>query len=229
MVINGSLVGQSVLLLLLLMSSVSWAIIVLKSLEFSRILTSNQAFSQIFQTETRLDRIYSATEEYGTSSFAHLYRSAYQEISQLRKRLLGETEAVVVNTEMQTYIKDRLERVLQKTFNQQLALTESRLSVLASISSAAPFVGLFGTVLGIIDSFHSIGTSGVTSLAAVAPGISEALITTAAGLLAAIPALVAYNYFRNYSRSLSNGLRDFSLDLTNRFEWIVHEHFTVAK
>ena len=100
---------------------------------------------------------------------------------------------------------------------------ENRLNILATISSAAPFVGLFGTVLGIINSFQSIGTTGVTSLAAVAPGISEALVATAAGLLAAIPALMGYNYFRKSgSFTLTNTMRNYGMELTNRFEWIVH-------
>jgi len=113
--------------------------------------------------------------------------------------------------------------------NDQFALIEKRLNVLATISSAAPFIGLFGTVLGIIRSFQNIGTSGVTSLAAVAPGISEALIATAAGLLAAIPALMAYNHFRNSARKQANDMRDFSMELANRIEWIVHGQLTVAR
>jgi biopolymer transport protein TolQ len=118
---------------------------------------------------------------------------------------------------------------MEQCFNEQYTQIENRLNLLATISSAAPFVGLFGTVLGIIDSFQNIGTSGLTSLAAVAPGISEALIATAAGLLAAIPALIAYNLFRNQARSLGNDLRDFSRELSNRIEWILYEQFVMAR
>ena len=112
--------------------------------------------------------------------------------------------------------------MIEKTINERHTFIENRLNVLATISSAAPFIGLFGTVLGIINSFQSIGTTGVTSLASVAPGISEALVATAAGLLAAIPALMAYNYFRNQSRLLTNTMRNFGMEITNRFEWIVN-------
>ena len=118
---------------------------------------------------------------------------------------------------------------MERAFNDQYALIEKRLNVLATISSAATFIGLFGTVLGIIRSFQNIGTSGVTSLAAVAPGISEALIATAAGLLAAIPALMAYNHFRNSARKQANDMRDFSMELANRIQWIVHGQLTVAR
>jgi biopolymer transport protein TolQ len=130
---------------------------------------------------------------------------------------------------MMPHLNTRLERTMEQCFNEQYTQIENRLNLLATISSAAPFVGLFGTVLGIIDSFQNIGTSGLTSLAAVAPGISEALIATAAGLLAAIPALIAYNLFRNQARSLGNDLRDFSRELSNRIEWILYEQFVMAR
>ena len=132
-------------------------------------------------------------------------------------------------TTMMPHLNTRLERTMEQCFNEQYTQIENRLNLLATISSAAPFVGLFGTVLGIIDSFQNIGTSGLTSLAAVAPGISEALIATAAGLLAAIPALIAYNLFRNQARSLGNDLRDFSRELSNRIEWILYEQFVMAR
>ena len=120
------------------------------------------------------------------------------------------------------HISTQLQRVIEQSINEKYSFIENRLNILATISSAAPFVGLFGTVLGIINSFQSIGTTGVTSLAAVAPGISEALVATAAGLLAAIPALMGYNYFRNQARTLTNTMRNYGMELTNRFEWIVH-------
>ena len=107
---------------------------------------------------------------------------------------------------------------MERVYNQQNLLLERRLSFLAMVSSSAPYIGLFGTVLGIIDAFSDIGTTGVTSLAVVAPGISEALIATAAGLMAAIPALIAYNLFRNRLRDLNTQMKNFALDVTNRME-----------
>ena len=113
-----------------------------------------------------------------------------------------------------TYISRRLETI----YNQQNIILESRLPFLATVSSSAPFLGLLGTVLGIIDAFQNIGQMGVTSLAVVAPGISVALITTAAGLLAAIPALIAYNAYRSRIREISVDMKNFALEVTNRFE-----------
>ena len=112
--------------------------------------------------------------------------------------------------------------MLETGIEKQMSKISKGYTFLATVGSTAPFIGLFGTVLGIINSFQSIGTSGVTSLASVAPGISEALVATAAGLLAAIPALMAYNHFRNQARILTNTMRNYGMELTNRFEWIVH-------
>ena len=157
-----------------------------------------------------------------------MYRLAFEEMVRVSQRIQRNPDQTVSGS-MLPYISTQFERVMERAFNDQYALIEKRLNVLATISSAAPFIGLFGTVLGIIRSFQNIGTSGVTSLAAVAPGISEALIATAAGLLAAIPALMAYNHFRNSARKQANDMRDFSMELANRIEWIAHGQLTVAR
>ena len=188
----------------------------------------NQEFAHTFLKEPRLDQIYGLTHQFKISPIAQIFRSTYLDLMQVRKRILSESEQKPITNEILSHIKARLQRVMERSMNQQYASVELRLSILATISSSAPFVGLFGTVLGIIDSFQNIGVTGATSLASVAPGISEALVATAAGLLAAIPALIAYNYYRNYSRRLGNNMKEFSLELTNRIEWAVHEHFTIS-
>jgi biopolymer transport protein TolQ len=109
--------------------------------------------------------------------------------------------------------EDALTKLLQKQGNAQLARLEARLGILASVGAASPFIGLFGTVWGVMRSFLNIGTWGSTSLAVVAPGIAEALIATAAGLAAAIPAVVAYNYFLGNLKDESRALEEFSTDL----------------
>ena len=190
---DSNFISILVLVILLLMSSLSWAVIVLKALQFRKANKQNQEFLLIIRKET------------------------------------SRNHDQTVSGSMLPYISTQFERVMERAFNDQYTLIEKRLNVLATISSAAPFIGLFGTVLGIIRSFQNIGTSGVTSLAAVAPGISEALIATAAGLLAAIPALMAYNHFRNSARKQANDMRDFSMELANRIEWIVHGQLTVAR
>ena len=126
-------------------------------------------------------------------------------------------------------LKERMHRSMLVAFNKESELIELNLTFLATSGSTAPFIGLFGTVWGIMNSFQSIATAKNTSLAIVAPGIAEALLATALGLLAAIPALMAYNYFRNSVRKQANDMRDFSMELANRIEWIIHGQLTVAR
>jgi len=225
---DSNFISILVLVILLLMSSLSWAVIVLKALQFRKANKQNQEFLQIFRKETSLNQIKESISKFPFSTFAPMYRLAFEEMVRVSQRIQRNPDQTVSGS-MLPYISTQFERVMERAFNDQYALIEKRLNVLATISSAAPFIGLFGTVLGIIRSFQNIGTSGVTSLAAVAPGISEALIATAAGLLAAIPALMAYNHFRNSARKQANDMRDFSMELANRIEWIVHGQLTVAR
>ena len=225
---DSNFISILVLVILLLMSSLSWAVIVLKALQFRKANKQNQEFLLIFRKETSLNQIKESISKFPFSTFAPMYRLAFEEMVRVSQRIQRNPDQTVSGS-MLPYISTQFERVMERAFNDQYALIEKRLNVLATISSAAPFIGLFGTVLGIIRSFQNIGTSGVTSLAAVAPGISEALIATAAGLLAAIPALMAYNHFRNSARKQANDMRDFSMELANRIEWIVHGQLTVAR
>ena len=222
MVLGGSLIAKLILLVLALMSALSWAVIIIKALQYSNIRKENKKFYKTYLNESSLNQIKKVSSDYPYSSFASMYSSTYQEAARMSQRIQRTTPDVNENISMLPHLSQQLQRVIEQNINERFSFIESRLNILATISSAAPFIGLFGTVLGIINSFQSIGTSGVTSLAAVAPGISEALVATAAGLLAAIPAIMAYNYFRNQSRLLTNNMRNFGMELTNRFEWIVN-------
>ena len=222
MVLGGSLVAKLILLVLALMSALSWAVIIIKALQYSNIRRENKKFYQTYLNESSLNQIKKVSSDFPYSSFASMYSSTYQEAARMSQRIQRAAPDVTANFSMLPHLSQQLQRVIEQNINERFSFIESRLNILATISSAAPFIGLFGTVLGIINSFQSIGTSGVTSLAAVAPGISEALVATAAGLLAAIPAIMAYNYFRNQSRLLTNNMRNFGMELTNRFEWIVN-------
>ena len=222
MVLGGSIVAKLILLVLTLMSALSWAVIIIKALQYSSIRKENQIFYQVYLNESSLNQIKKVSSEYPYSSFASMYSASYQEAARMSQRIQRSAPSITENNSMLPHLSQQLQRVIEQRINERFALIENRLNVLATISSAAPFIGLFGTVLGIINSFQSIGTTGVTSLAAVAPGISEALVATAAGLLAAIPAIMSYNYFRNQSRLLTNNMRNFGMELTNRFEWIVN-------
>ena len=222
MVLGGSLIAKLVLLILALMSALSWAIIIIKALQYHNIRKEDQKFYQIYLNESSLNQIKKVSSEYLFSAFSFIFSATYQEAARMSQRIQRSSPDISESNSMLPYLSQQLQRVIEKAINERYSFIENRLNILATISSAAPFIGLFGTVLGIINSFQSIGTTGVTSLASVAPGISEALVATAAGLLAAIPALMAYNHFRNQARLLTNTMRNFGMELTNRFEWIVN-------
>ena len=222
MVLSGSLIAKLVLLILALMSALSWAVIIIKVFQFYNIRKEDQKFYQIYLNESSLNQIKKVSSEYLFSAFSFIFSATYQEAARMSQRIQRSSPDISESNSMLPYLSQQLQRVIEKAINERYSFLENRLNILATISSAAPFIGLFGTVLGIINSFQSIGTTGVTSLASVAPGISEALVATAAGLLAAIPALMAYNYFRNQARLLTNTMRNFGMDITNRFEWIVN-------
>ena len=222
MVLTGSLIAKLVLLILALMSALSWAVIIIKVFQFYNIRKEDQKFYQIYLNESSLNQIKKVSSEYLFSAFSFIFSATYQEAARMSQRIQRSSPDISENNSMLPYLSQQLQRVIEKAINERYSFIENRLNILATISSAAPFIGLFGTVLGIINSFQSIGTTGVTSLASVAPGISEALVATAAGLLAAIPALMAYNYFRNQARLLTNTMRNFGMEITNRFEWIVN-------
>jgi len=222
MVLGGSLIAKLVLLILALMSALSWAIIIIKALQYHNIRKEDQKFYQIYLNESSLNQIKKVSSEYHFSAFSFIFSATYQEAARMSQRIQRSSPDISESNSMLPYLSQQLQRVIEKAINERYSFIENRLNIMATISSAAPFIGLFGTVLGIINSFQSIGTTGVTSLASVAPGISEALVATAAGLLAAIPALMAYNYFRNQARLLTNTMRNFGMEVTNRFEWIVN-------
>jgi len=222
MVLGGSLIAKLVLLILALMSALSWAVIIIKALQYHNIRKEDQKFYQIYLNESSLNQIKKVSSEYLFSAFSFIFSATYQEAARMSQRIQRSSPDISESNSMLPYLSQQLQRVIEKAINERYSFIENRLNILATISSAAPFIGLFGTVLGIINSFQSIGTTGVTSLASVAPGISEALVATAAGLLAAIPALMAYNYFRNQARLLTNTMRNFGMEVTNRFEWIVN-------
>jgi biopolymer transport protein TolQ len=199
--------------ILIIMSALSWAIIVVKTLQFRQVAGENEYFLAALAKDQAMAGLYAIAQRLESSTLARLYEHGYREISAFRQR----AEKAPV-PDARERLMDALGRTLERIYNQQTQALEHRLPLLATVSSSAPYVGLFGTVLGIIGAFHDIGASGVTSLAVVAPGISEALIATAGGLATAIPALIAYNAFRNRVRDASAAMKNFALDITNRME-----------
>lgn len=208
MISHASPVVIFVLLLLIFASIVSWAIIFLKWKELNKLAAENKTFLKEFWNAKNLDEVEEKTEDFRLSPVASLFRSGLRE---LRKIPSSSQE----NREDWSVAMENVQRSLQKTSVEEVGNAEKNVPWLATIASAAPFVGLFGTVWGIMNSFHQIGVTGAASLAVVAPGISEALIATAVGLAAAIPAVVGYNFFTGQIRKLANELDGFSQDFLN--------------
>ena len=195
LIIKAGLIVKFVLLLLLSFSVFSWAIIFYKFRLLSKVEKESREFYQAFLKSKQWDSLYQSTRKLTTSPLANLFRAAYS----IEDASLNEIRSTLKKIESMEI--DRLERYL--TF-------------LATTGSTTPFIGLFGTVWGIINSFMGIGRVGAASLAVVAPGIAEALIATAAGLSAAIPAVVAYNYFLSRTRRNIIMIEDFSQELIDQ-------------
>lgn len=190
--------AKIVLLLLLLLSITTWGIIIEKGWIFWRGRLARRSFTNISWGRFDPEDLRRFLSRFPQAPIARVYHKVFQNYFALYRHSGDE---------------DALTRLLQKEGGAQLARLESRLGILASVGAASPFIGLFGTVWGVMRSFLNIGTWGSTSLAVVAPGIAEALIATAAGLAAAIPAVIFYNYFLGRLKDESRALEEFSTDL----------------
>jgi biopolymer transport protein TolQ len=201
-------VAMSVLVLLLIASLYSWFVIFGTMSTFSRATKESKRFIREFRKATRLQEISALAAKCKASPLAIVFEDVYETY----KRQTGGSGPPRNLTP--------LERSAQTAASESITNLERRLTWLATIASTSPFVGLFGTVIGVIDAFHGLGTAGAATLRAVAPGISEALITTAAGLFVAVPAVVAYNQFSARIRIFAAATDDFCRELLNSLEEI---------
>jgi biopolymer transport protein TolQ len=197
LILQAGLVVKGVLLILLFFSVVSWAIIFFKQRYFSKANKESEHFLRTYRSSRDSKMLFQATRNLMFSPIANLFRAVYTDEIQKGK---SETK-----------------RLLRRYEALESAKLEKYLNFLATTGSTTPFIGLFGTVWGIMNSFTSIGTSGAASLAVVAPGIAESLIATAAGLAAAIPAVIAYNYYLSMARRMIIDMEDFSEELLDFF------------
>ncbi len=203
-------VGKAVLALLLLFSIGSWAVMLSVSGRFRKSREATRRFMPVFRKARRLADVQSAVGPLAHSSLVGLFRAGYAEI-----------EAQIAHSEAgRQMVKslDSVERSLIRASRIETARLSRFVPFLATTAAASPFIGLFGTVWGIMGAFGNIGATGSTSITAVAPGISEALINTAAGLFAAIPALLAYNHFVSKLRAARGEMEDFTLEFLNLTE-----------
>lgn len=213
---NAGLSEQLVMAVLVLFSIGSWAIIVYKWRSLRRAYAESEVFLDTFWSSKRLDEIFQKSEAYVASPISQVFRAGYIELAKIRK--LGRERA---DEETSPGHLESVERSMRRAAATEKTALESLVSFLATTGSSAPFIGLLGTVLGIINSFQEIGLQGDASLATVAPGIGGALVATAFGLFAAIPAVVAYNYFVQRIRVLDTEMSNFSADFLN----IIKRHF----
>lgn len=210
-VLQANIIVQITFVILILMSIVSWSIILTKRKMFRLTEVYNAPFQDVFQKAQNLNSIYEVGLQYKKSSLATIFVSGYRELSRISSSQLAENESA---NEGLLGI-DNLERALNKASSNELSAMEEKLTFLATTGTVSPFIGLFGTVFGIMDAFHKIGEMGVASLAVVAPGISEALLATGVGLFAAIPASVFYNVYINKIRKMELEFNNFITDFLN--------------
>ena len=206
MVRNSGPVAFAVLIVLLAASIFSWAIMFSKWRAFTRARKESQGFLRVFRKSGRLSEIAAVAEQFQPSPLVTVFTEINDEYQrQSGGRGMPRNPAA-------------LERAAQTASSEALTAMEQRMTWLATIAAISPFIGLLGTVMGIIDAFHGLGTAGAATLRAVAPGISEALITTAAGLVVAIPAVVGYNQLTAQLREFAARMDDFGRELLNAIE-----------
>ena len=216
---NASLVVKFVLLLLLFFSVMSWAIIIIKIRYIRKAFKESDIFVDYFWKSRDLASAFSKAKQLGGSPVARIFRIGYAE---LRKLSTGSTTGDgPVAEERAPSLRhgfsgtDNVKRALRRAINTEMTRVTQMVPFLATTGNTTPFIGLFGTVWGIMGSFHGIGQRGSASLAVVAPGISEALVATAAGLAVAIPAVIAFNHFMQKIRVIESELHSFSADFLN--------------
>lgn len=200
-------IGLVVLLLLLGFSLVSWAIIFYKWWSLRKAQKASANFIDLFWKVRRFDEVFERSKRLEDSPLSRVFQSGYQEWMKVNK-----TENAESASSVSTHGVENVEHALRRASTSEMNELEKMVPFLATVGSTSPFIGLFGTVVGIMNSFHEIGSQGSASLATVAPGIAEALVATAAGLLAAIPAVMAYNYFSVRLRSIGSEMDTFSSD-----------------
>jgi biopolymer transport protein TolQ len=206
MLSNTGAVAKLVLLVLLAFSLISWSIILTKWSLLRRARTQSGRFVRAFRKAQRLQDIAAVADQFKPSPLVGVFEGGYEEYRRQAAAAGGLRSVVSIQRGMQIGASEEITRL------------ERNVPWLAITAAVTPFVGLFGTVWGIIDAFHGLGTAGAATLRAVAPGISEALITTAAGLAAAIPAVIAYNLIGASIREFASRSDDFALEVLNAVE-----------
>jgi biopolymer transport protein TolQ len=213
LVLEGGIIEQTVLAALLLFSAVSWGIIVFKLVQLNRARKQTTSFLEVFRKSTRFSEVQSVCASLAASPLVGLFQSGFAELNaQLRSAGASDTKPADPPARPTLKSLEAVDRALMRASTTEITKLEHRVSFLATTASITPYIGLFGTVWGIMTSFQGIGESGSTSLGVVAPGIAGALVATAAGLFAAIPAVYFYNDITSDVKKFANEMDDFSME-----------------
>ena len=211
---RSSLLSRAVLAILAVFSIASWAVIFLKLNQFRRVDTQTARFSDVFRRSSKFSEVQSVCKSLQHSPLAGVFQAGYVELNaQLRQGMQGQSGGQSDRPVLRSF--DALDRALLRASSIEVAKLERRVAFLATTASLTPFIGLFGTVWGIMNAFAGIGVAGSTNLAVVAPGIAEALIATAAGLFAAIPAVYFYNHLTQRLKEIASTMDDFAMEFQN--------------
>ncbi|MBI3388611.1 MAG: protein TolQ [Deltaproteobacteria bacterium] len=219
MITGAGAVVHFVLYILISFSVISWGILFYKLRQVRTARRQSERFIEMFWDTKNLTNIHTASQEMKQSPVAQVFRAGYQELVRLTRAKREAPRGEGLTTELGGI--DNVERAMKRATNQELTQLERALTFLATTASSTPFIGLFGTVWGIMNAFRGLSTTQSSSIQAVAPGISEALIATAVGLFAAIPALIGYNYFARQIRVLHADMENFASEFLN----IAERHF----
>ncbi len=212
-------VAKIVLVILIIFSLASWSVILGKWRELAAANRSSERFLKVFREAARLNEAAAVAPKYRASPLAAMFQAGYTELEAQIRSVRRDSEA---GAPLKLKSLDGIERALDRAMGAEAERLQRALPMLATTASATPFIGLFGTVWGIMNTFHAIGATGSTSIVTVAPGIAEALVNTAAGLLAAIPAVIAYNHLLAKIRIMRRRMLDFELEFLN----LVERNFT---
>lgn len=217
---QAGIVAKLVLLSLLAFSVLSWGIILNKWRAFRNVTRQSQRFYAVFKKSHRMSDVYGEVGSFPLSPLAGVFKAGYEELEQQVRAGASVDRGLSQSGQDRAQISSYtpIQRALQKSASAEMTALESSLNWLATTGAVTPFIGLFGTVIGIINAFQGLGLGSASTIQAVAPGISEALVTTAAGLFAAIPAVIGYNHFVHRLKVFGAEIDDFSMEFLNTVE-----------
>ena len=219
---SSTLINQGVLAILALFSIASWAIILFKSVEYRKVERQTRTFLEVFRKSAKFSEVNAVCPSLPETPLVGVFQAGYAELNAQFRVTAPPSNPPASAARPMLKSLDAVDRALIRAATAEVGRLEKRITFLATAASVSPYIGLFGTVIGIMIAFNRIGATGSTNLAIVAPGISEALIATAMGLFAAIPAVLAYNHFTHRVKEFSATMDDFALEFLN----IAERNFT---